>query len=338
MHPPRTFSQAASSHFATKPEQLLCGMVVLANVGAWVWAACLLGTSPLLLGTAGLAWVFGLRHGLDADHIVAIDTVTRKLMLSGRPASRVGLFFSLGHSSVVIAATLLLALLPVRGVLEQWHLIGGVFGTVVSGSFMGLAVIANIWMAAQQWHALKQHQPAPALGAGGSVCSPLGWAVRPFFSLIGRAWHMYPLGFIFGLGFDTASEISLLGMTTLQAAHGVGALGVLSLPLLFTSAMALVDTLDTVLMCRVYAWRGQAEGRRAIYNLVITLISLGAAAAVAVVELGPLVWGDGSFGALSQSISFISEHFSAVGGCILAVFLTVWAVARLLQKRAPSQI
>ncbi len=102
--------------------------------------------------------------------------------------------------------------------------------------------------------------------------------------------------------------------------------------------MALVDTLDTVLMCRVYAWRGQAEGRRAIYNLVITLISLGAAAAVAVVELGPLVWGDGSFGALSQSISFISEHFSAVGGCILAVFLTVWAVARLLQKRAPSQI
>ncbi|GBQ19559.1 high-affinity nickel permease [Acetobacter cibinongensis NRIC 0482] len=336
MPPLSRFSQKASSHFAAKPEQLLCGVVLLANIGAWVWAACLLGTSPLLLGTAGLAWVFGLRHGLDADHIVAIDTVTRKLMLSGRPASRVGLFFSLGHSSVVIAATLLLALLPVRGVLEQWHLIGGVLGTVVSGAFMGLTVIANIGMAAQQWRALKQHQKSPALGTVGTVCSPVGWVVRPFFSLIGRAWHMYPLGFVFGLGFDTASEISLLGMTTLQAAQGVGVLGVLSLPLLFTSAMALVDTLDTVVMCRVYAWRGQAEGRRAIYNLGITLISLMAAAAVAVVELGPLIWGDGSLGAVSKSIDFISEHFSAVGGFILAVFLTLWAMARFLQTKVPS--
>lgn len=339
MQPSLTFSQAVRGLFARKPAQLLCGLVLLANVGAWVWAACLLGKSPLLLGTAGLAWVFGLRHGLDADHIVAIDTVIRKLLLSGRPASRVGLFFSLGHSSVVILATFFLFMLPVHGWLEQWHLIGGVFGSVVSGSFMGLTVIANIWMAAQQWQALKQGKADGATGsAGKNVCSPVGWLLRPFFRLIDRAWHMYFLGFMFGLGFDTASEIGLLGMTTLQAAQGVRVLGVLSLPLLFTAAMALVDTLDTVLMCRVYGWRGQSDERHAVYNLAITFVSLCAAIAVGAVELGPFVLGENSLGKLSDTMGFISEHFSAVGGGIMAVFLAVWLVAKLTQRKFTNQM
>ena len=326
--PPLTFLHATRYSLSAKPSHILCGMVLLANLGAWVWAVCTLGASPLLLGAAGLDWAFGLRHGLDADHIVAIDTVTRKLMLSGRPPLRVGLFFSLGHSSVVLLATAVLFILPLQGWLERWHLIGGVLGTSVSGIFMGLTVIANGWMALQQWRAFQNKEHA---GAALGPASLTGWLLRPFFKLIGRAWHMYPLGFVFGLGFDTASEIGLLGMTTLQAAHGLGPLGVLSLPLLFTAGMALVDTLDTVLMCHVYGWYGQTQKRHAVYNLAITLFSLVAATGVGAVEVCPLILENTTSDFFSKSVDFASEHFSAIGAGILIVFSLLWALAQLLQ-------
>lgn len=325
----RTLLRSNQNSITNKPSGIVCGTVILANVGVWVWALLTLGPSPLLLGTAALAWTFGLRHGLDADHIVAIDTVTRKLMLSGCSPLRVGLFFSLGHSSVVILATLFLFVLPVHGWLERWHLIGGVFGTVVSGTFMCLTVITNAWLGFQQWRAIKQKKQI-FLTDNPPLATPVGWLLRPFFTLIGRAWHMYPLGFVFGLGFDTASEIGLLGMTTLQAAHGVGLLGVLSFPLLFTAAMALVDTLDTLLMCRVYGWGGQNNRRPIFYNFVITLVSLFAAIGVGTAELGPLLLGShlpSEF--FSQCLNFVSDHFSAIGGCILVVFLLLWFFAQL---------
>ncbi|MBO1326497.1 hydrolase [Acetobacter sp. TBRC 12305] len=297
--------------------------MLLANLLAWAGAISLLGTTPLLLGAAGLAWTFGLRHGLDADHIVAIDTVTRRLVQSGRTPSLVGLFFSLGHSSVVILATFVLVGLPAHGWLERWHLLGGAFGTAVSAMFMGVAVIANARMAVGQWRAL--HRGGASLPATGT---PATWLLRPVFRLIGRSWHMYPLGFLFGLGFDTASEIGLLGMATAQANQGVGLLGVMALPLLFTMGMALVDTLDTVLMCRAYGWGMRRGDRYRGYDLAVTLVSLGAAGTVGTIELAQGIGGaDGGNGLLMRGIMAANDHFTALGAAIVLAFLALWGAA-----------
>ncbi|WP_025812308.1 HoxN/HupN/NixA family nickel/cobalt transporter, partial [Komagataeibacter kakiaceti] len=164
---------------------------------------------------------------------------------------------------------------------------------------------------------------------------PLAWLFRPVFRLIGRGWQMYPLGFLFGLGFDTATEIGLLGMAAVQAAHGLGLAGVLSFPLLFTAGMALVDTLDAVLMYRAYGWSARSGRRRLVYNLAITLTSIVTAGAVGMVELGQKLGELGGWtGPLARGLAVVSAHFPAFGAVILLVFILLWGAAVFINRIA----
>ncbi|WP_130732474.1 HoxN/HupN/NixA family nickel/cobalt transporter [Komagataeibacter xylinus] len=307
---------------------IICALL-LANVVAWAWAVAALGGAPVLLGAAGLAWAFGLRHGLDADHIVAIDVVTRRLMQAGGAPLLVGLFFSLGHSTVVVLATLALVELPALGWLERWHPVGGGFGTLVSAGFMLVAVLTNARMAVRQWRALRQPAPLPACPAGFLSGQAGRW--------IGRSWQMYPLGFLFGLGFDTASEIGLLGMAAVQAHHGLGLVGVMAFPLLFTAGMALVDTLDTLLMCRAYGWGMRSGRRRVAYDLGISLVSLVAAVGIGMIEMGPQMGAMGG-SLLMRGLVAAGNHLAALGAGIVLVFLALWGGAVVVSRRQADRV
>ncbi|GBQ91311.1 high-affinity nickel permease [Gluconacetobacter johannae DSM 13595] len=315
---------------------LLAGLAAV-NIAAWGWAEYALGAQPVLMASALLAWTFGLRHAMDADHIAAIDVVTRKLMTQGRRPLWVGLSFSLGHSSVVILATLLLAVVPAHGWLDRWHLIGGTVGSVVSISFLLVMALANMDVALTQWRALRA-----GAGAGAEPSVPGGLLVRlfhPAFRLVSRGWQMYPLGFLFGLGFDTATEIGLLGLTAAHAAHGLGLAGVMVFPLLFTAGMALVDSIDAMLMIRAFGWSARSGRRRMVYNLVVTLASVMAAVAVGLVEAVQMLGDDGAApaGLAVRAARVLGDHFPAVGLGIAALFLAIWAVSAGLDRLAPAR-
>ena len=221
--------------------------LILANLAAWLWAFALFANRPAILGTAFLAWVFGLRHAVDADHIAAIDNVVRKLMHGGGRPRTVGLYFSLGHSTVVVIATVLLATTAVHlGDGEVLKAIGSLIGTSVSAAFLlliaaiNLVILAGLWrtFCAVRVHGAAELENLDALLSGRGLLARL---LGPAFRMVTRAWHMYPLGFLFGLGFDTATEIGLLSLSATEAARGLSLADVLVFPALFTAAMAMVD-------------------------------------------------------------------------------------------------
>ena len=326
--PVLTFSNLAA--WCVQGYRLLAALLLF-NAFAWGAAWFCFGGNGTLLASALLAWVFGLRHAMDADHIVAIDLVTRKLMVAGRSSLGVGLFFSLGHSSVVCLAVLFLAVLPTHDWLERWHLVGGSVGSAVSITFLFLMAAYNVYAAARQWHALRHKTDMSDTAHGGFMARLFG----PAFRLIGRSWQMYPLGFLFGLGFDTATEVGLLGLAAAQSAQGLGLVGILMFPLLFTAGMSAIDTLDAVLMMRAYGWSAQTRTRRQIYNLAITSVSALAAVGVGATEY---VAGLGENGtessALVQMASALAEHFPLLGSVILSVFLLLWAGVFVWDKAA----
>ena len=282
----------------------------LMGLNLLVWTATLV--TPALLTAAFLAWTFGLRHALDADHIAAIDSVTRKLMAQEKKPLHVGLFFSLGHSSVVCLATLALLLLPSRNWMESWHDTGGLIGSVVSILFLVIMAISNGAAAHRQWRSEKQSAQGPS--------GLLTRMVAPVTKRIQHDWQMFPLGFLFGLGFDTATEIGLLGLTTAQAAQGLSVLSIMLLPALFTAGMAFMDSLDTVLMVRVWTWSGASTLRRAHYGLAITTVSALASGLVALIETGQLAADTGATPhALQTLLSVVTDHFEILGMVIALV-------------------
>lgn len=205
--------------------------------------------------TALLAWVFGLRHAVDADYIAAIDNVVRKLMQEGQRPVAVGFFFSLGHSTIVVLASVAVAAVAasMQDRLEATKAIGGVIGTAVSAAFLLAIAVANLVILRGVWSAFRETRRTRRLDetqlnvllAGRGFLTRL---FRPLFRSISRSWHMYPLGFLFGLGFDTATKIGLLGIAATEAAHGLPLWQILVFPALFTAGMPLVDTADSALM------------------------------------------------------------------------------------------
>lgn len=301
---------------------ILMGGLLLANLACWGLTISLAEAAPGLLALALVAWTFGLRHALDADHIAAIDSVTRRLMARGKPAHRVGLFFSLGHSTVVAAATLALLLHPVRAALERWQLIGGSIGATVSIVFLLTMAAINGTQAIAQARALRQGRTAVADAPTGLLSRLL----LPFTrSVPGEGW-VYPLGVLFGLGFDTASEIGLLGLGLAAASRSPAA--ILMLPLLFTAGMALVDSLDTVLMIRAWSWSDSSPLRRARYACAITAMSATSAGLIGLVELTQ----HSSSNWLSAASDAVGEHFEALGVAISLIFLALWAGAALSRR------
>jgi high-affinity nickel-transport protein len=319
---------------------LLYALLIVSNVSAWVWAWLAFAHHPALLGMAFLAYTFGLRHAFDADHIAAIDNVVRKLMQAGKRPLSVGLFFSLGHSTIVILASAAIAGLTIAahegpGFMRGF---GGPFGTAVSAAFLLILGSANLLVFRNTWRALlrlRQGQPAveeetnAVLGGHGIVSSLLG----PLFTVISHSWRMYLVGFLFGLGFDTATEIGVLGLSASQAARSLSPWAILVFPALFTAGMTLVDTSDSVLMTGAYGWAFTNPIRKLWYNLTITGASVVVAVFIGGLEaLGLIGAGLRLGGGFWKAVGAVSGSLTTFGYAVVAIFVASWIVSALVYR------
>ena len=315
-------------------------LLIAFNVGAWAWAFLAFSGQPILMGTAFLAYVFGLRHAFDADHIAAIDNVVRKLMQDGHRPVGVGFFFSLGHSSIVIVASALIAATAaaLQGQLEAFHEIGGIVGTLVSASFLLLIGLANLIVLRGIWSAFNRTRrgervPDEELEAMLNGRGFLARVFRPVFRVVSRSWHMYPVGFLFGLGFDTATEIGLLGISATQAASGMNFWTIMVFPALFTAGMALLDTTDSVAMVGAYGWAFVNPLRKLWYNLTITAASVVVALFIGGVEaLGLLSDKLSLSGGFWDVIGGLPDNFANLGYAVVGVFLLSWLISTAIYR------
>ena len=319
---------------------LLFGGLIAANIGAWVSAWAAFHDRPTLLGTALLAWVFGLRHAVDADHIAAIDNVVRKLMREGGRPRTVGLWFSLGHSTIVVLASLAIAAAAsaVQDRLDLAKSIGGLVGTSVSAVFLLVIAAVNLVILRDIWHSFRavrrggrlDEDALDSLLAGRGLLARL---FRPLFRAISRSWHMYPLGFLFGLGFDTATEVGLLGIAATQAAQGMSPWQTMVFPALFTAGMALVDTADSVLMVRAYGWAFIHPLRKLWYNLTMTAASVLVAVLIGGIEVLGLI-GDrfALSGPLWDGIGSLNDELGTFGFAVVGIFVVCWAVSVIVYR------
>jgi high-affinity nickel-transport protein len=255
-------------------------ILIVANLSAWAWALVAFAQRPVLVGTAVLAYSLGLRHALDPDHIAAIDNVTRKLMQEGRRPVAVGLFFALGHSTVVVLASLAVALAAhaVTDEFAAYRAIGGVLGTSASALFLFVIAMANLVVLRGVYRAFRQVKRGELAHEEDidAVLRQRGWLARlfrPLFRFVSKSWHLYPIGLLFALGFETASEISLFGLSA-EASTELSSWSILIFPALFAAAMTLVDTTDGVLIIGAYSWAYRKPIRKLFYNLTITLMSV----------------------------------------------------------------
>ncbi len=308
------------------------GVLIAANLGAWAWALAVFHDQPLYLGTALLAYGFGLRHAVDADHIAAIDNVTRKLMQQGRRPVSVGFFFALGHSTVVIlaAAGVAATATMLSTHFDQFKSIGGIIGTLVSALFLFVIAAANLVILRSVWRTWCH------VRAGGTYVDEdfdmllnsrgvLARLFRPLFGLVNQGWHMFPLGFLFGLGFDTATEVALLGISATQAAKGIGIWSIMVFPALFAAGMSLIDTTDGVLMLGAYNWAFVKPVRKLYYNLTITSVSVVVAVLIGGIEALGLM-GDqlGLSGWFWDGVGALNDNFGSLGFIIIGVFIAAW--------------
>jgi high-affinity nickel-transport protein len=321
------------------------GLLIAANAVAWAWAWQAFADRPALLGTALLAWMFGLRHAVDADHIAAIDNVVRKLMQEGQRPVAAGLFFSLGHSTVVVLATLAIAATTaaMQDRLAGFKAIGSVIGTSVSAAFLLLIALINLVILGRVWRGFRHVAgggtlEAAGLDATGADAGLAGGGLlarlcRPLFRSVTRSRHMYPLGFLFGLGFDTATEVGLLGIAAAQAAHGMSPWQTLVFPALFTAGMALVDTADSALMVGAYGWALREPVRKLWYNLTITAASVLVALLIGGIEaLGLLVDRLGLEGGVWSVVSGLDDDITNLGFGVIGVFLLAWGFSAVVYR------
>jgi high-affinity nickel-transport protein len=319
---------------------LLFGGLIAANVAAWAWAFAVFGDRPTVMATALLAWVFGLRHAVDADHIAAIDNVVRKLMQAGDTPRSAGLYFALGHSTIVVVATMLLALGVVSlGGDSFLRDIGGVIGTSVSALFLLVIAAINLVIFVGLWRTFRIARAQGVHDAEGldALLANRGFLARllgPMFRLVTKPGHMYPLGFLFGLGFDTATEIGLLSISASEAARGASLVDVLVFPALFASGMALVDTADSTLMVSAYRWALVDPMRKLWYNLTITGASVAVALFIGGIEaLGLIVDRLGLTGGVWTLVDGLNESLANVGFAVIALFAIAWLVSIVLYRR-----
>jgi nickel/cobalt transporter (NiCoT) family protein len=310
-------------------------VLVAATVLAWTWALIAFHGYPVLVGTAFLAFTFGLRHAVDADHIAAIDNVTRKLMQEGKRPLSVGLFFSLGHSTVVALASAGIALATdaLQGRFASFRLVGGLIGTLLSAAFLFLVAAANLLILLSVYRTFREVRRGGAfveedLNLLLSQRGLLGRLFRPMFRLIERSWHMYPLGLLFGLGFDTATEVALLGISAAEASKGLPIWSIMVFPALFTAAMSLIDTTDGILMLGAYGWAFTKPIRKLYYNLTITFVSVVVAVLIGGIEALGLVANhfrlDGPFW---RMITALNDNFGSLGYLIVAIFAGSWLIS-----------
>jgi high-affinity nickel-transport protein len=321
----------------------MTGVIIGLHVAGWGMLAAAVGghyhitrTEIFGFGTGILAYTLGMRHAFDADHIAAIDNTTRKLVGEGKRPLSTGFFFSLGHSSIVFALALLLNFgiraldSQVRNSSSGLHTYTGIIGTGVSGTFLYLIAALNIAVLAGIVKVFRQMRTSAyddteleeQLAKRGLMNRFLG----PLARRVDTPWKMYPVGVLFGLGFDTATEVALLVLAGSAVVSGLPFYAILSLPILFAAGMCLFDTADGCFMNFAYDWAFARPVRKVYYNLTITGLSVFVAFFIGTVEL---------VGLLGQELNLTGPfwHFMAnfninkAGFVIVGIFVLTWAVA-----------
>ncbi|KAF2730675.1 NicO-domain-containing protein [Polyplosphaeria fusca] len=315
--------------------------LIAVNLMVWVAVGVVLHYHTPLISTAVLSYTLGLRHALDADHISAIDLMTRRLIAAGQRPVTVGMFFSLGHSTIVIITSLVVAgtAAAVSSKFDNFSRVGGIIGTSVSATFLLLLGIMNIYILYKLVVQMKR-LIATAVGEehtefkiqGGGMLFSL---FQRMFKLIDRPWKMYPLGVMFGLGFDTSSEIAILGISSIQASKGTSIWLILLFPLLFTAGMCLLDTTDGALMMSLYTSTQLARDPIAIcyYSIVLTVITVIVATVIGVVQFLNLALNVAEpSGPFWDGVERLGEKWDIVGGAICGTFVVGGVLSVLLYK------
>jgi len=313
-------------------------ILIVFNVVLWGLTLLVSTQYAFVLGTGLLAYTFGLRHGVDADHIAAIDNVTRKLMQEGKRPVAVGFFFSLGHSTIVVLLSVVVAVAAglVESSIPALKGVGGLIGTGVSALFLYVIGAINLLVFLDIFRMFRK------VARGGTYSEETleeflaqrGMMNRffgPLVRAIDTSWKMYPLGLLFGLGFDTASEVALLGISAASAGKGMPVGFVLLFPFLFAAGMSLVDTTDSIMMLGAYGWAFVKPVRKLYYNMNITLVSVLIALVVGTIEALSIV-GD--------RLALEGPFWDWVGGLnvevmgiiIIGVFVVSWAASTLIYK------
>ena len=315
-------------------------LLIGANLLLWMGAFAAFGDRPILLGTALLAYSFGLRHAVDADHIAAIDNVTRKLMQEGKRPVAVGFFFSLGHSAVVVAmsAGVVLATAALQSRFDDFKAIGSVISTSASAFFLLAIAAANILILASIWRSFQAVKRGARLGEEDfdillNSRGLLARLFRPLFRMVSRSWHLFPIGVLFGLGFDTATEVALFGISAAEASKGLSVWSAMLFPALFTAGMSLVDTTDGILMLGAYGWAFMKPIRKLYYNLTITALSVVVAVAIGGIEVLGLIGGQFELsGGLWDAVSVVNGNFGTLGYAIIGIFVLGWAFSAVIYR------
>jgi high-affinity nickel-transport protein len=316
------------------------GLLLGFNVVVWLWAFAAFRPHPLLLGTALLAYSLGLRHAVDADHIAAIDNVTRKLMQEGKRPVAVGLMFSLGHSTIVVlgSAAIAATALSLHHRIDAARSIGGIIGSLVSAIFLfgiGMVNLVVLRSVLDGFRRVRRGEPYVEgdfdllLGNRGLLAR----LFRPMFRMITESWHMYPLGILFGLGFDTATEIGVLGIAASEASKGFSLSSILVFPALFAAGMSLIDTTDSILMLGAYGWAFVKPIRKLYYNITVTLVSVVVAFAVGGIEtLGLMASELHLKGRFWNIVGRLNGNFGTLGYLIIVLFALCWVISIAIYK------
>ena len=316
------------------------GLLGALNVVIWAWALVSLADRPALIGTAFLAYVLGLRHAFDADHIAAIDNVVRKLMQEGRRPYAAGLYFALGHSLAVglAAAAIAATAAAIQTQFESFRFVGSLVSTGASAFFllaiaaMNLLILRGVWRSftdARRGEPVLEEELNLLLAGRGFLAR----IFRPLFLMVTRSRQMLPIGFLFGLGFDTATEVALFAVAAGQASGGMSFSTVMIFPALFTAGMTLLDTTDSVLMVEAYGWAFLNPIRKLWYNLTITAVSAMVALLIGGVEaLGLVAHGLELEGGFWSFVGELNDDLANFGFIIVAVFVMSWAISFLIYK------
>ncbi|RYO75030.1 hypothetical protein DL764_010602 [Monosporascus ibericus] len=336
----RGFTLPLPERFKALPSPVIqiIGLLIVVNLLVWVAAGLVLHYFPAMISPAVLSYTLGLRHALDADHISAIDLMTRRLIASGQRPVTVGTFFSLGHSTIVIITCVVVAATSgaLRDRFDNFAYVGGIVGTSVSAAFLILLCLGNGWvlyrLIRRLRHVLREPDPDSSAdededGADEDRAAVnlqlegagfLANVFRNLFRIVDRPWKMYPLGVLFGLGFDTSSEIAILGIASIQGAQGTSLWVILIFPILFTAGMCLLDTTDGALMMSLYTSKAFARDRVAIlyYSIILTAITVVVSAFIGIIQV----------------LSLAQNVGEPEGGSICGLFLLVGVGSILVYK------
>ncbi len=314
--------------------------LIASNILAWAIAFLLFRDYPLLIGTCLIAYTFGLRHAVDADHIAAIDNVTRKLMQDGKKPISVGFFFALGHSTIVVlmSVAIVVASITIKKYFPGLREIGGLIGTSVSAAFLLLIAVINMIVLWDVYSTFKRVQRGEVYDEASldEFLDQRGVKARffrPILRMINSSWKMYPLGVIFGLGFDTATEVGILGIAASQASKGMPIWSILVFPALFTVGMCLVDTTDGIMMIGAYGWAQLKPIRKLYYNITITTVSILVALVIGTIEVLSIVVDRYQLkGPFWDFVGNLSENFGIIGYLVIALFVLSWLISTVIYK------